>query len=76
MPFVRHPHRGELARAQQLGEAYRIAPEQQIKDLAAQERIPYSHIIIDEDGVGGGVVDHLQGVKGFTANSVAIPTDS
>src|SRR6516225_3663290 len=26
MPLVRHPYRGELARAQQLGEAYRIAP--------------------------------------------------
>jgi phage terminase large subunit len=50
--------------------------EQQIKDLAAAERIPYSHIIIDEDGIGGGVVDHLQGGKGFTANSVAVPTDS
>lgn len=49
--------------------------EQQIKDLATAERIPYSHIIIDEDGIGGGVVDHLHGVKGFTANSIAIPTD-
>lgn len=47
-----------------------------IKDAAAAEFIPYSHIIIDEDGIGGGVVDHLHGVKGFTANSVAIPTDS
>src|SRR5690242_18048997 len=26
MALVRHPHRRELARAQQLGEAYRIAP--------------------------------------------------
>src|ERR1700726_3979400 len=26
MPLVRHPHRGELARAQQLRKAYRIAP--------------------------------------------------
>src|SRR5215467_8098626 len=26
MALVRHPHCGELARAQQLGEAYRIAP--------------------------------------------------
>src|SRR5215469_6843058 len=26
MALVRHPHRGELARAQQLGEAYRITP--------------------------------------------------
>lgn len=43
--------------------------EQQIKDFAAAAMIPYSHILIDEDGIGGGVVDHLIGVKGFTANS-------
>jgi len=47
---------------------------QQIKDFAAAERIPFSHILIDEDGIGGGVVDQLFGVKGFTANSVVIPT--
>lgn len=47
---------------------------QQIKDHAAAERIPYSHIIVDEDGVGGGVVDNLFGVKSFTANSTPIPT--
>lgn len=47
---------------------------QQVKDFAATERIPFSHILIDEDGVGGGVVDALVGVKGFTANSVPIPT--
>lgn len=48
--------------------------EQKIKDLAAAKQIPYSQILIDEDGIGGGVVDHLQGVKGFTANSTPIPT--
>lgn len=48
--------------------------EQKIKDLASAERIPYSHIIVDEDGIGGGVVDHLFGVRGFVANSTAIPT--
>jgi len=48
--------------------------EQQIKDFAAKDRIPFSHILIDEDGVGGGVVDHLLGVKGFTANSIPIPS--
>jgi hypothetical protein len=47
---------------------------QKVKDYAAAERIPYSHILIDEDGIGGGVVDHLVGVKGFTANSTPIPT--
>lgn len=47
--------------------------EQQLRDLAASERIPYSNILIDEDGIGGGVVDHLLGVKGFVANSSPIP---
>lgn len=50
--------------------------EQNVRDFAAREFIPYSHIIIDEDGIGGGVVDHLAGVKGFNANSVPIPTDA
>lgn len=48
--------------------------EQKVKDAAAAERIPYSHIVVDEDGIGGGVVDHLKGVRGFTANSTPIPT--
>ncbi|WP_142249761.1 terminase family protein [Bradyrhizobium sp. UNPF46] len=47
---------------------------QLIRDAAAAERIPYSHILIDEDGVGGGVVDQLTGVKGFVAASTPIPT--
>ncbi len=40
-----------------------------IRDIAREEGIPYSHIAIDEDGVGGGVVDALPGVRGFVANS-------
>jgi phage terminase large subunit len=47
-----------------------------VRFIAASERIPYSHIIIDEDGIGGGVVDNLFGVKGFVANSSPIPTAS
>lgn len=39
-----------------------------IKQTAARWFIPFSKIIIDEDGVGGGVVDILRGVKGFMAN--------
>ncbi len=42
---------------------------QKLKDIAFNERVAYSHIIIDEDGVGGGVVDMMPGVKGFMANS-------
>lgn len=43
-----------------------------IKDTARDEKIPFSHIVIDEDGVGGGVVDQLAGVRGFIANSSAL----
>lgn len=39
-----------------------------IKGLANKYRIPMSQVIVDEDGVGGGVVDIL-GCKGFVANS-------
>lgn len=48
--------------------------QQMIKDYAVSERIPYSHILVDEDGVGGGVVDNIQGIKGFTANSTPMLT--
>ncbi|MCH8942845.1 MAG: phage portal protein [Bacteroidetes bacterium] len=40
-----------------------------IRTQASNEKIPYSNIAIDEDGVGGGVVDNLMGVRGFIANS-------
>jgi len=42
--------------------------EEDIKDIARDEQIPFSHILVDEDGIGGGIVDHLQGIKGFIAN--------
>lgn len=44
-----------------------------IREFAAQEGIPFSHIIVDEDGVGGGVVDSLEAIKGFVANSTPFP---
>lgn len=46
---------------------------ERIKEIARLEQIPFSHILIDEDGIGGGVVDQLKGVKGFTANSSPLP---
>ena len=48
--------------------------KQLIIDKAQEHKIPYSHILIDEDGVGGGLVDMLQGVRGFTAASTPVPT--
>ena len=41
---------------------------ERIKSTASRYYIPFSKIIVDEDGVGGGVVDVLRGVKGFMAN--------
>lgn len=43
-----------------------------VKDLLRKERIPYSHAIVDDDGVGGGVVDIVRGIKGFVGNSSAL----
>jgi len=45
-----------------------------IRALAAKHRVPYSHIIVDEDGIGGGTKDQLRGIKGFQANSPAYAT--
>jgi hypothetical protein len=42
-----------------------------IKEIERDEQIPRSHILIDEDGIGGGVVDLLPGANGFIANSPA-----
>jgi hypothetical protein len=40
-----------------------------IRQTLAEERIPYSHAIVDENGVGGGLVDDLKGIKGFVAQA-------
>ncbi len=66
----------ELYRIEKFGKQSTAETEQKIKDFAAMEQIPYSQILIDEDGIGGGVVDHLLGVKGFTANSTPFLTAS
>lgn len=50
--------------------------KQQARDFASAERIPYSNIMVDEDGIGGAVVDGMQGVRGFIANSTPLPTKS
>lgn len=42
---------------------------QLIRELSTKYQVPMSNVIIDEDGVGGGVVDILRGCKGFINNS-------
>lgn len=38
-------------------------------NIMTEYAVPRSQVIIDEDGIGGGLVDVLKGVKGFVANS-------
>lgn len=40
-----------------------------VKQLQAIHGVPISHVVVDEDGVGGGVVDYLPGCRGFVNNS-------
>ena len=40
-----------------------------IRELVNRQLIPFSHCVIDEDGIGGGVLDLNRGMKGFVANS-------
>jgi len=41
-----------------------------IKQLQSNYQVPTSHVVVDEDGVGGGVVDYLK-CRGFVNNSRA-----
>lgn len=40
-----------------------------IETIAKERSVPRSNIVIDEDGVGGGLVDELPGCVGFVNNS-------
>jgi phage terminase large subunit len=46
--------------------------EAKIEEKRQQHNIARSHCCADEDGVGGGVIDHLKGIYGFINNSKAI----
>jgi len=45
---------------------------QWIMDFADKKGVRRSHIVLDEDGVGGGVVDQIDGCIGFINNSSPI----
>lgn len=41
---------------------------EKLKIALRDEKIPYSHCGVDDDGIGGGVTDMVKGVRPFTAN--------
>lgn len=43
-----------------------------VRVLQRSHSVPISQVVVDEDGVGGGVVDILSGCKGFVNNSKAL----
>ena len=43
--------------------------KEKIRERSKESKIPFSHILSDEDGIGGGVVDGLKGTKGFIGGS-------
>lgn len=45
--------------------------EEAVEGLRAKHGIPMSHVLLDEDGVGGNAVDHLR-CKGFINNSTPL----
>lgn len=45
---------------------------QMIDHLRIMHHVPMSNVVIDEDGVGGGVVDQLTGCYGFVNNGKAL----
>jgi phage terminase large subunit len=45
---------------------------EELQRLCERFKIRRSHVVVDEDGVGGGVVDTFKGCKGFVNNSKAI----
>ena len=48
--------------------------QDKIEEIRLKFNIPRSHVVVDEDGVGGGIVDNLPGVKGFVNNGKAFET--
>jgi len=64
----------ELYKVEQFSKQDTQKTIQQAKDYASSEKVPYSNIIIDADGIGGSVVDGMFGVKSFVAQSTPLPT--
>ena len=49
---------------------------EQINKMSIENGVQRSHIIVDEDGVGGGVKDGISGCKGFVNGSKALKNEN
>ena len=47
-----------------------------LQSMKMKHRVPMSHIVIDDGGVGGGLVDMMDGCRPFIANKKPISTTS
>ena len=47
-----------------------------LQSMKMKHRVPMSHIVIDDGGVGGGLVDMMDGCRPFIANKKPIATNS
>ena len=43
-----------------------------IRTILVENQVPYSHCVIDESGLGGGVLDALLGARGFIGNAAPV----
>jgi len=49
-----------------------VYSENRIKEWEEKKQVKRHHIAIDEDGIGGGILDHLPGCRGFVNNAKPI----
>ncbi len=50
--------------------------ENKIQEWMDKYSVKRKNVAVDEDGVGGGVVDHLDGIRGFINNSKAVQSSN
>ena len=43
-----------------------------IKDEVKNESVQFENVLADEDGVGGGIIDGMRGIKGFIGNATPL----
>ncbi len=61
-----------LVSVEEMGKSGVDKVAERVREILFAEDIPYKNVIVDEDGVGGGVVDILRGVNGFVNGSKPI----